>query len=113
MDEGGVGSAERLLVLIGEHRDTIREALDDERYALLVSRLTALAETAPDDDRAVRGALQGVRVALLPLPPGHPVRAEPDSLRAVAVSPGPAAVAVALPCAVSPCQRLGSLHAAP
>ncbi|MFF9086489.1 hypothetical protein ACF1BE_08795 [Streptomyces sp. NPDC014991] len=93
MDEGDAGSAERLLVLIGEHRDTIREALDDEEYALLVSRLTALAEAAPDEDRAVRRALQGVRRALVPLPPDHPVRAELDSLRAVVVPPGPGAVA--------------------
>jgi hypothetical protein len=92
VNQGDSGSAERLLALIGEHRDSIREAMDDEQYQLLLTRLTALAGTPPDDDRAVRKALQGVRLALLPLALDHPVREEMDSPRLVAAPPGPATV---------------------
>ncbi|MGY1582125.1 hypothetical protein [Streptomyces sp. MN13] len=93
MNQGDSGAAERLLALIGEHRDSIREAMDDEQHRLLLTRLTALAGTPPDDDRAVRKALQGVRLALLPLALDHPVREEMDSSRLVAAPPGPSAVA--------------------
>ncbi|MER6348635.1 hypothetical protein ACWC10_33255 [Streptomyces sp. NPDC001595] len=93
MNDDGADAAERLLGLIGEHRDSIREALDDEEHALLLTRLAALADTAPGDDRAVRRALQGVRLALLPLPLAHPVREELDSIRLVAAPPGPSTVA--------------------
>ncbi|MBG0851831.1 hypothetical protein I2W78_08230 [Streptomyces spinoverrucosus] len=91
--EDGTSPAERLLALIGEHRDTVREALDDEQHALLLTRLGALAAVAPDDDRAVRKALQGVRLALLPLPFDHPVYVALDSLRLVQAPPGPTTVA--------------------
>ncbi|CAL9350455.1 hypothetical protein SUDANB105_00459 [Streptomyces sp. enrichment culture] len=93
MNQGDSGAAERLLALIGEHRDSIREAMDDEQHQLLLTRLAALAGTPPDDDRAVRKALQGVRLALLPLALDHPVREEMDSSRLVAAPPGPSAVA--------------------
>ncbi|MFP8884262.1 hypothetical protein [Streptomyces mangrovi] len=93
MNEGGEGRADRLLALIGEHRAAIREALDDERYAELLAGLEALAAAAPDDGPAVRRALQGVRLALLPLPFGHPVSAALDSVRLTAAPPGPGAVA--------------------
>ena len=91
--EGRANPAERLLALIREHRDTIRAALDDMENARLFTRVTELAGTAPGDDRAVRRALQGVRLALLPLPLDHPVRVALDSVRLVAAPPGPTAVA--------------------
>ena len=93
MNDGRESSAGRLLALIGEHRATIREALHDEQHALLLARLGALTEVAPDDDRAVRRALQGVRLALLPLPLDHPVRIALESVRLVAAPPGPTTVA--------------------
>ncbi|MFG2335687.1 hypothetical protein [Streptomyces yangpuensis] len=106
MNEEGRGpSAEPLLALIGEHLESIRTALDDEEHALLLTRLTALAEAPPDDTMAVRRALQGVRLALRPLPFGHPVRAAVDGVRLTAAPPGPAAVTEAL--------ALVSLMAAP
>ncbi|MGW8351897.1 hypothetical protein [Streptomyces wedmorensis] len=88
-------SADRLLALIREHRDTIRERLGEERYAVLLSRLEVFAAVASDDARGRRGALQGVRRALLPLPFDHPVRAALESSRLVAAPPGPASVAEA------------------
>ncbi|MGW7363181.1 hypothetical protein ACWGI8_07075 [Streptomyces sp. NPDC054841] len=88
--------AERLLAMVGEHRDTIREAFDDEQYALLLARLQGLAATAPENVRAVRRAVHGVRLALLPLPLDHPVRVALDSVRLVAAPSGPTAVAGAL-----------------
>ncbi|AZQ38074.1 hypothetical protein EJ357_35295 [Streptomyces cyaneochromogenes] len=93
MNDGRESSAGRLLALIGEHRTTIREALDDEQYTVLLARLGALTEAAPDDDRAVRRALQGVRLALLRLPFDHPVRVVLDRTRLVAAPPEPATVA--------------------
>ncbi|MFD8022137.1 hypothetical protein [Streptomyces lavendulae] len=97
MNEEGRGpSAEPLLALIGEHRESIRAELDDEQHALLLARLTALAEAPPDDTMAVRRALQGVRLALRPLPFGHPVRVLVDGSRLVAAPPGPAAVTEAM-----------------
>ncbi|WP_371604185.1 hypothetical protein OG345_34105 [Streptomyces sp. NBC_01220] len=97
MNEEGRGpSAESLLALIGEHRESIRAALDDEQHALLLTRLSALADAPPDKDMAVRRALQGVRLALRPLPFDHPVRASLDGVRLVAAPPGPATVSEAL-----------------
>ncbi|MET9678417.1 hypothetical protein ABZY68_35825 [Streptomyces sp. NPDC006482] len=97
MNEEGRGpSAEPLLALIGEHRDTIRTALDDDQYALLLSRLRALAEAPPHDDRGVRKALQGVKLALRPLPFDHPVRTALDGVRLVSAPPGPTTVTDAL-----------------
>nr|WP_202436848.1 hypothetical protein [Streptomyces sp. SID5910] len=82
-----------MLALIGEHRDTVRDALDDEQYALLLSRLAALADAASDDRKALLRAVRGVQLALLPLPLDHPVRRALDSPRLVgAAPPGPAAV---------------------
>lgn len=97
MNEEGRGpSAEPLLALIGEHRESIRAALDDEQHALLLTRLSALAAAPPDSDMAVRRALQGVRLALRPLPFDHPVRAALDGVRLVTAPPGPATVTDAL-----------------
>lgn len=97
MNEEGRGpSAESLLALIGEHRESIRAALDEEQHALLLTRLSALAAAPPDKDMAVRRALQGVRLALRPLPFDHPVRAALDGVRLVAAPPGPATVSEAL-----------------
>ncbi|MFE1555145.1 hypothetical protein ACFW6V_09145 [Streptomyces sp. NPDC058734] len=97
MNEEGRGpSAEPLLALIGEHWESIRAALDDEQHALLLTRLTALAEAPADDTMAVRRALQGIRLALRPLPFGHPVRVLVDGSRLMAAPPGPAAVTEAL-----------------
>ncbi|MFE7107972.1 hypothetical protein ACFU98_40285 [Streptomyces sp. NPDC057575] len=97
MNEEGRGpSAEPLLDLIREYQGTIRAALDDEQYALLLSRLSALAGAPPADDRAVRRALQGVRLALRPLPFDHPVRIALEGVRLVAAPPGPTTVTEAL-----------------
>ncbi|WP_030342853.1 hypothetical protein [Streptomyces sp. NRRL S-1022] len=93
MNEPRAGSAERLLALIGEHRDTIRSVLDGDQHALLLDRLRALAVAPADDDRSVRRALQGVRLVLLKLPPGHPVRRELESWRLAVTLPGPETVA--------------------
>lgn len=76
---------EQLLALVGEHRDSIRESLDDEQYALFLARLGALAETAEEDNKAVLRALKGVKHALIPLPFDHPVYLALDSPG----SPGP------------------------
>ncbi|MGO4426969.1 hypothetical protein AB4Z54_51785, partial [Streptomyces sp. MCAF7] len=64
----GEDSGTRVLGLIGEHLDSIRAQLTDEQYQLLLTRLRALADTPPDDSRAVRRAFQAVRLCLLPLP---------------------------------------------
>ncbi|MFF1412037.1 hypothetical protein ACFVX6_20080 [Streptomyces sp. NPDC058289] len=97
MNEEGRGpSAEPLLALIGEHRESIRTALDDGQHALLLTRLKALAEASPDDGMAVPRALQGVRLALRQLPFGHPVRTMVDGVRLVAAPPGPQTVTEAL-----------------
>jgi hypothetical protein len=76
-----MSSGEQLLDLIGEHQDSIREDLDDQQYELLLARLRALAEAAEDDNRAVRRAVQGVRLACLALPWEHQVRRALDSTR--------------------------------
>lgn len=94
-DDGQPDGAQRLLGLVAEHHDTVRAALDDAQYTLLVGRLTALAEAEPADDRAVARALQGVRLALLPLPLDHPVRRALDSVRLVGAPAGPRAVVAA------------------
>ncbi|MEE1824020.1 hypothetical protein PUR61_17755 [Streptomyces sp. BE20] len=98
MNDDGTGgrggrSANRLVGLIHTHRDTVRERLGEELYAVLVVRVEALAAVAPDDEMGWRRALQGVRLALLPLPFDHPVRVSLDSFRQVAAPPGPASVA--------------------
>lgn len=97
MNDDGAGGAQRLLALIDAHRDGIREALDDEQYALLLARLAALAGTAPDDGLEVRRSLQRVRMALLQaLPLDHPVYMALDSVRLVAAAPpGPRTVLAA------------------
>ncbi|MGW3040563.1 hypothetical protein ACWC9T_11055 [Kitasatospora sp. NPDC001159] len=100
MNEDGTGegrerATERLLGLIREHRDSIRAQLGEEGYAVLLSRLEALAAVTADDDRGRRSALQGVRRALRPLSFDHPVRAALESSRLVAAPPVPADVDVA------------------
>ncbi|MER6917073.1 hypothetical protein ABT354_35990 [Streptomyces sp. NPDC000594] len=90
---GDGAGTERLLRLVAEHHDSVRAALDEDQFALLLLRLRGLTDAPPDDDRAVRRALQGVRLVLLPLPLGHPVRAALDSVRLVAPPPGASAVA--------------------
>ncbi|MCL7375940.1 hypothetical protein [Streptomyces sp. 35G-GA-8] len=88
-------NSEELLGLIGEHRDSIRESLDDEQHELLLARVRALADTAQDNNRAVARALQGVRLALLQLPYDHPVQQALDSVRLVGASAGSPTVLVA------------------
>ncbi|MDW6056827.1 hypothetical protein SAZ11_00260 [Streptomyces sp. FXJ1.4098] len=83
----GEDSGTRVLGLIGEHLDSIRAQLTEEQYQLLLTRLRALADTPPDDSRAVRRAFQAVRLCLLPLPFDHPVREALDSVRLVATAP--------------------------
>ncbi|ADI03661.1 hypothetical protein SBI_00540 [Streptomyces bingchenggensis BCW-1] len=83
----GEDSGTRVLGLIGEHLDSIRAQLTDEQYQLLLTRLRALADTPPDDSRAVRRAFQAVRLCLVPLPFDHPVREALDSVRLVATAP--------------------------
>ncbi|MDV9199780.1 hypothetical protein [Streptomyces sp. Wh19] len=92
MNTSGEGPAGRLLALIGEHHAAVRAALDDEQYAVLLTRLETLAAVVPDDGMAVRRACQGVRLALLALPFDHPVRLALDAVRLVAAPPEPAVV---------------------
>ncbi|MEU2957136.1 hypothetical protein ACIA78_31835 [Streptomyces xanthochromogenes] len=73
-------NSEDLLALIRAHWPDIHSALDDEQRELLLTRLEALA-VAPADERAVRRCVQGVRLALLALPPGHLVRRALDGTR--------------------------------
>lgn len=89
MDESGDEPAEELLTLIGAHRTTVREGLGDERYALLLARLEALAAVPSDDTMAARRAYQHVCHVLLDLPYDHPVRDALGALRLVAAPPGP------------------------
>ncbi|MFJ6466558.1 hypothetical protein ACIQM0_37065 [Streptomyces sp. NPDC091387] len=97
MNEDGRGpSAEPLLALIGDHRESIREALDDTQYALLLARLGELAEAPPEETMAVRRGIRGVELALRPLPFTHPLRAALDRVRLVAAPPGPETVSKAL-----------------
>ncbi|MEU7317962.1 hypothetical protein [Streptomyces sp. NPDC007083] len=100
MSDDGAGDrrgapVHHLLAQVGEHRETVRAALGEEQYALLLARLEALASTSADDDRAVRRAFQGVRVLLtrLSLPYDHPVHRALDSDRLAGTPPGPATVA--------------------
>ncbi|MCT2591573.1 hypothetical protein LHJ74_16985 [Streptomyces sp. N2-109] len=83
---------ETLLDLVGEHRESIREGLDDEQHEKLLTRLRALAETAEDDHKAVRNALQGVRLALRPLAFDHPARLAVDAIRFGGAPIGPESV---------------------
>ncbi|WP_405461089.1 hypothetical protein OG786_27200 [Streptomyces sp. NBC_00101] len=97
MNEDGRGpSAEPLLALIGEHRDSIRAALGDTQYALLLARLGELAEAPPEETMAVRRGIRGVELALRPLPFTHPLRSALDRVRLVAAPPGPETVSEAL-----------------
>ncbi|MFD7500718.1 hypothetical protein [Streptomyces sp. NPDC059850] len=82
-EDGGT----RVLGLIAEHADSIRAALTEEQYRLLLTRLNTLAHIPPDDLRAMRRAFQGVRHCLVPLPYAHPVRKALDSVRLVGVAP--------------------------
>ncbi|MFI8962615.1 hypothetical protein ACIGO8_10895 [Streptomyces sp. NPDC053493] len=78
-----------LLGLIEEHAPSVRAGLGDEGYAVLLGRLRVLAEAPEHDARATRRALQGVRLALLPLPLTHVVREALDGTRfASASDPG-------------------------
>lgn len=89
----GEDGGERILGLVEEHLDSIRAGLTDEEYALLLTRLRALADAPPDDARAVRRAFQGVRLCLLPLAWDHPARAAVDSVRFTgSAAAGPQAV---------------------
>ncbi|MEV5873831.1 hypothetical protein AB0L75_06265 [Streptomyces sp. NPDC052101] len=83
----GEDSGTRVLGLIDEHLDSIRAQLTDAQYQLLLTRLRALADTPPDDSRAVRRAFQSMRLCLVPLPFGHPVREALDSVRLVGAAP--------------------------
>ncbi|WP_353940749.1 hypothetical protein ABII15_03390 [Streptomyces sp. HUAS MG91] len=87
MNPGDDGT--EVLDLIADHYDSIREHLTDEQYGTLLTHLRALADSAPDDARAVRRALQRVRLSLVPLPYGHPVREALDSERLVAAPTAP------------------------
>ncbi len=86
MTTGADGGAD-VLGLVEEHLDSIHDRLTDEEYELLLTRLRALADTPPDDARAVRRAFQGVRLGLLPLPFDHPVRAGLDAFRLTPTAP--------------------------
>ncbi|NEC87929.1 hypothetical protein [Streptomyces sp. SID12501] len=78
----------RVLGLIDKHLDSIRTDLTDEQYQQLLVGLRVLADTPPDDLRAVRRALQGVRHCLVPaLEFDHPVRRALDSLRYIGTVP--------------------------
>ncbi|MGW3203807.1 hypothetical protein [Streptomyces sp. NPDC001135] len=89
----GEDSGTRVLGVIDEHHDSIRAQLTDEQYQLLLTRLRALADTPPDDLRAVRRAFQAVRHCLVPLPFGHPARKALEAVRLVGTAPvGPPAV---------------------
>ncbi|MGW2545682.1 hypothetical protein ACWC5I_33595 [Kitasatospora sp. NPDC001574] len=81
---------EELLALIRRHWAAIRADLDDTQHGVLVARLNKLAGTR-GDERAIRRAFHGVKLALLPLPLDHPVRAALDSSRLVAADPRPTA----------------------
>lgn len=83
----GADNGARMLGLIEEHLDSIRDLLTDEQYDLLLTRLRALADTPSGDARAARRAFQAVRLALVPLPFDHPVREALDSVRLVATAP--------------------------
>ncbi|MET9398955.1 hypothetical protein [Kitasatospora sp. NPDC002965] len=81
---------EELLALIRRHWAAIRADLDDTQHGVLVARLNKLAGTQ-GEERAIRRAFHGVKLALLPLPLDHPVRAALDSSRLVAADPRPTA----------------------
>ncbi|MFE9068545.1 hypothetical protein [Streptomyces violaceusniger] len=85
MTRGG-DSGTRLLVLIAEHIDSIRAELTDEQYQLLLTHLRVLADTPPNDSRAVRRAFHALRLCLVSLPYGHPVREALDSVRLVGMA---------------------------
>ncbi|MFE7382812.1 hypothetical protein ACFU9F_20870 [Streptomyces zhihengii] len=70
-----------LMALIHEHADSIRAGLGPEGFAVLHTRVLELAQARQSDTRAVRRALQGVRLTLLRLPLDHPVRQSLDGTR--------------------------------
>lgn len=78
-----------LLPLVAEHWESIRTVLSADERDLLLTRMRALAETS-NDTRAVRRALQGVRLALLALPLDHPVRLALDTTRLTTATADPA-----------------------
>ncbi|MEV8545984.1 hypothetical protein [Streptomyces sp. NPDC051572] len=80
-------SGTSVLGLIDEHLDSIRAALTDEEYQLLLTQVRALADTPPGDSRGLRRSLQNVRLCLVVLPFGHPVRQALDSVRLVGTVP--------------------------
>ncbi|MGW1278782.1 hypothetical protein ACWD4V_17755 [Streptomyces tsukubensis] len=81
-------TSEELLTLIARHWPDIRQTLPDEQYTVLADRIVALAE-AENDPRELRRALQGVRLALLPLPLDHPVRLALETTRLAPAAIGP------------------------
>ncbi|WP_404868328.1 hypothetical protein ACI1MP_09445 [Kitasatospora griseola] len=100
MNEDGTGAGrspagDPLLDLIREHHDSIRAALGEEGYALLLERLAVLAAVAEGDDRGRRHAMQGVRRALRPLPFDHRVSVALESWRLTAAPPEPVDVSAA------------------
>ncbi|MFD0413808.1 hypothetical protein [Streptomyces sp. NPDC127108] len=86
MNQAEDGGA-KVLRLVDEHLDSVRERLSDEQYELLLTHLRALAETPTGDARAVRRAFQNVRLALVPLPFDHPVREALDAVRLTGTAP--------------------------
>ncbi|MFF3013365.1 hypothetical protein [Streptomyces sp. NPDC057939] len=84
------GPGKQLLDLLGEHWESVDAALTEEQRRTLRTRLGDLGAAAGTDGRAVRRALQGVRLALRPLPFDHPVRTALDSVRLTASVAAPA-----------------------
>ncbi|MBO1416197.1 hypothetical protein [Streptomyces sp. FH025] len=84
-------TAEALLALLRRHWDDVAAALDERHREVLLARLDALAGLQGGDEMAVKRALHGVKLALLPLPLDHPVRRALDGVRLVAADPRPAA----------------------
>ncbi|MFF0199866.1 hypothetical protein [Streptomyces sp. NPDC005017] len=78
-----------LMALVGEHADSVRTSLGEERFGVLLNRVRELAGAPSGDPRAVRRALQGVRHALLPLPLDHTVRRALDGTRLAGGTPAP------------------------
>ncbi|MER7968447.1 hypothetical protein ABTX35_05450 [Streptomyces sp. NPDC096080] len=82
MNESSAASPNRLFELIKQYRDSLPSDLGDEGYKLLGARVRAYAEAPRQDRRAVRRALQGVRLVLIELLPAeHPVRQALDTTR--------------------------------
>ncbi|MFF8959831.1 hypothetical protein [Streptomyces sp. NPDC014894] len=93
VDPGDDDSGAKVLDLVHVHLDSIRSQLTDEQFQLMRARLRELAATPPDNARSVRRAFQALRLSLVPLMFGHPVRQALDSFRlAGAASAGESAV---------------------